>query len=242
MEGVGKVYEWYKDGTCTDDGDVALSHLDGEHDYRGCSLPLVNLIATVNHLGLSKDIIQPLRNIFYPDRNWKSIGDLLSKSLSVLLKDNYVNQKQLDTMLAIKLTAKDSFIDCDKSLNLMNPQMMSLIENDIIVNGKRRWETAENQTEAVDFYLLSEMASCLGVFPSSDDINKQSQEMWAKLGIDSPELASTWMTENNITNDQWNMFAMQKALRQSARNWYNSITGGLKSTQKSLEYKLLENL
>jgi hypothetical protein len=240
MEGVGKIYEWYKDGTCTDDGDVALSHLDENHGYRGCSVPLVNLISTIKHTGLPESMISELRSIYYPDRHWKYIAKILSCNDYDILKHNYIDQKKNDTMLAIKLAGSDSFIDCDKSLNSTNPQMMSLIENDVSIGNKRRWETAENQIEAIDFYLISEMASCLGVFPSTCEINRESQQMWSDLNVQSPEAAAQWMSENGISNDQWNMFAIQMALRQSARDWYNSVTGGLKSTQRSLEYKLFK--
>lgn len=47
MEGVGWVFERYRDGALEDDGAVALIHAPRELDYAALSLPLVNLLASL---------------------------------------------------------------------------------------------------------------------------------------------------------------------------------------------------
>ena len=46
MEGVGKIYEYYRDGWLTADADVALVHADAAEGYRSLTWPLVNVRST----------------------------------------------------------------------------------------------------------------------------------------------------------------------------------------------------
>jgi ribosomal protein S12 methylthiotransferase accessory factor len=43
MEGVGQVFEWFRDGTVTRDDDVAVSYAYDEGDYRLLTVPYVNV-------------------------------------------------------------------------------------------------------------------------------------------------------------------------------------------------------
>ncbi|MGH9223690.1 MAG: TfuA-like protein [Acidimicrobiales bacterium] len=50
MEGVGLIYEWFRDGVLTDDDEVALLHGPAESDWVNLSWPMVNVRATVGKL------------------------------------------------------------------------------------------------------------------------------------------------------------------------------------------------
>lgn len=242
MEGAGKIYEWYKNGTCIDDADVAVAHT--EDDYNSISVPIVNLIATVNALNDKSliDAVENCRRIYYPERSWGKIKHLLGSQAHDLLKSNYINQKSLDAVKAIELSKTSPAVKRERSNNVMNAHMTSLLDGDIKVNQKRKWELATHETEALDLHLISEMAARLGVFPSAKEIDAQSALMWDKLGVTNPSDADIWLRQNNVSEKQWNMFAIKRAVRQSARDWHESLTSGFKSVPLAFEYQLLSNL
>jgi hypothetical protein len=244
MEGIGEIYEWYKNAVCIDDADVALAHVCEQDGYTHCSIPLVNLIATYKQISkdLPSNFVSKCRSIFYADRSWGKINNVFGKQIHDLIKGNYVDQKLIDAKSAIELSKSSTSIKKDISHNYMNPYMVSLIENDVLINGKRKWEHATHEDEACDWNLFTEMAACLGVFPSEKEIESQSAIMWNNLGVKNPEEAMQWLNKNSISGEQWNMFAIKKAVRQSVSDWHKSITGGLKSVPISLEYQLLNNL
>jgi hypothetical protein len=53
MEGVGAIYDSYRDGALTEDAEVALLHLTAAEGYRPLSWPMVNVRATVAALAAS---------------------------------------------------------------------------------------------------------------------------------------------------------------------------------------------
>jgi len=242
MEGAGEIYEWYKDGTCIDDADVAVAHTEGNYD--NVSVPIVNLIATVNALNDKSliNIIKDCRRIYYPERSWGKIKHNFGTEMYDLLKSNYINQKSLDTVKAIELSKTYPAVKRERSNNVMNSHMISLLENDISINGKRKWQNVTHKDDSMDLHLIAEMAAKLGVQPSINEIDAQSTLMWENLGINDPKNAVAWMKENNVSGEQWNMFAIKRALRQSARDWHESVTAGLRYTPIALEYQLLNDL
>lgn len=244
MEGTGKIYEWYKNAVCTDDADVALAHACEQDGYTHCSIPLVNLLATHDKIKdlLPLDFISKCRNIFYAERSWGKLKQTFGQKIHDAIKNNYVDQKLLDTQSAIELCQQNQKVKKDTSFNYMNPYMVSLIENDVLVNGKRKWELATHENEACDWNLMAEMAAYIGVFPSSQEIEHQSTLMWERLNVKNPKDAMNWMQQNSVSGEQWNMFAIKRAIKQSVSDWHRSITGGLKSVPMSLEYQLLNNL
>jgi len=116
MEGAGEIYEWYKDGTCIDDADVAVAHTEGNYD--SVSVPIVNLIATVNALNDKSliNIIEDCRRIYYPERSWGKIKNVFGTETHDLLKSNYINQKSLDTVKAIELSKTYPAVKRERSI------------------------------------------------------------------------------------------------------------------------------
>ena len=86
MVGVGEVFQGYVEGRFVDDADVALLHADSEHAHRPLTVPLVNVVATVEHAIQHKilvkrngaDLLRAARSIHYKDRRWPDILDRFS--------------------------------------------------------------------------------------------------------------------------------------------------------------------
>jgi len=236
-EPVGVIAGWYADGTCTDDSEVALAHGHYADGSKPLTVPLVNIRATVLSHNLDADVIEKCRSIYYMERSWPAIKRLLPK-IGKKLQDCYVNQKQLDAQEAINLAATYRR-PASTAKNAMNSNMQILLNNDLPVGDLRKWQTASNQTEAVDLHLFFELASVIGITPTPAEIQRQSASMWKNLGITDPAAARAWLTANNFTDQQWNMFAVKLATRECARSWFAVTGGAISAVSLASEYSLL---
>jgi hypothetical protein len=115
MIGVGPIFEHYRDGTLTDDDEVALAHLPAEHGYRPVSEALVNVRATlvaavaagVCGPELAIRLVELARRRFYPARSWPAVlaaataaGDDIA-ALEAWLPDGRIDQKRRDALAMI---------------------------------------------------------------------------------------------------------------------------------------------
>ena len=81
MEGVGTVFELYRDGILEDDDEVAVAHGPAETDFVSASEAMVNIRQTLRkaeRLGIiSAELRVTLEKIgkelFYPDRNYSAM-------------------------------------------------------------------------------------------------------------------------------------------------------------------------
>ncbi|SEU10084.1 TfuA-like protein [Stigmatella erecta] len=81
MVGVGRIFEWYRDGVVEDDAEVALLHADAEHGYRPLTVPLVNVRhvaakareAKVLNLAQARALVKAAAGLFYQERTWKRV-------------------------------------------------------------------------------------------------------------------------------------------------------------------------
>ena len=83
MRGVGRIFEWYRDGTLEDDDEVAVLHGPKETGYLVLSEPMVNIRATlekaIEQRVISPDTRQALealaKSLFYQQRSWEALFD-----------------------------------------------------------------------------------------------------------------------------------------------------------------------
>jgi len=126
MLGIGKIYEAYRDGVLTDDDEVALQHGPAEMQHIPLSIPMVNVRATCRK-AIPSDIISEqacaeiedlAKSIFYKERNWPEILDLLDGSnidkkqqsaFKAWLDKNEVDQKKLDAQALVAFVANNAF-------------------------------------------------------------------------------------------------------------------------------------
>jgi hypothetical protein len=114
MQGIGRIFEAYRDGVITDDDEVAVVHGPQEMGYRARTVPLVNIRATLAsalehgvitesaHLALSAAAC----SLFYWDRTYSALieqceacvdGRILD-GFSSWVSDNAVDQKRIDAI------------------------------------------------------------------------------------------------------------------------------------------------
>lgn len=121
MIGVGKIYQWYRNGSLNSDDEVALS-FDSE-EFIPISEPLVNIRETIKK-AINENIISPeeseilfksAKSLYFPERRWdkiienseKTLGNKLS-NFSLFVKNNRVDIKKEDAILLLKKIDEDS--------------------------------------------------------------------------------------------------------------------------------------
>lgn len=247
MEVYGKIAEWYKTGECADDADVALTHLGPDDNFKPCSIPLVNIRATCLALeakGAISDaekVISECGSIYYANRNWSALKALIPEHQ--LIRDCYIDQKQADAQEALdKMFFDPVSTDREKPKNSTNYLLVSLLKNDTFSEEKRKWESAFLKDEAFDFWMLTELAMQAGVVASEEQIFEASSKMWKTLGVFNSDDASLWMSKNRVSDIDWNRFAIRKAIKQNAFDWFQSVTCGAEIVPLTLQFQTLNNV
>ena len=118
MEGVGGIFEAYRDGRLEDDDEVAVAHLPADYGYRPTSVAMVNIRATFEAAEKAGVIKRSLRRklekigkeFFYQERSYRVILDraaerCVSGELEALrrwLPTGEVDQKRLDALVMLR--------------------------------------------------------------------------------------------------------------------------------------------
>jgi hypothetical protein len=119
MEGVGAIYEAFRDGRLEDDDEVAVSHGPAAVDYRGGSEAMVNIRVTLDkaeRLGVISRrtravLLSIAKNLFYPDRSYPRVLELAAESdapgaelrdLRAWIPSGQVNQKRDDAVAMLR--------------------------------------------------------------------------------------------------------------------------------------------
>ena len=122
MEGVGTIYEYYRDNFLTADEDVALVHADADAGWRPLTWPLVNIRATVVELrdrGCLNDhdaaaVLDAAQSLHFRDRVAPALAERLeelgtddfrAQQWAALVKANYVDQKGADALAGLAYIA-----------------------------------------------------------------------------------------------------------------------------------------
>jgi hypothetical protein len=92
MEGIGKIYELYKEGTLVSDDEVAL--LFDPYTFKPLSEPLVNIrynLELAEDKGIltkevEEKILKVAKSLYYPERDYEIILSMAEKELNVDLK------------------------------------------------------------------------------------------------------------------------------------------------------------
>lgn len=120
MTGVGRIFEWYRDGVIEGDDEVAVVHGPEETGYLVTSLPMVDVRATLDN-AFKFDIInnqqralllEIAKGTYYKGRTWQLVLDTandvlnsesLYRNLRGWLIKNKVNQKRKDALEMLSL-------------------------------------------------------------------------------------------------------------------------------------------
>jgi len=115
MTGVGRVFDGYRDGSLTDDDEVAVLHGPEELDYPVVTEAMVNVRATLDQAvaqgvidaRLALSLTRIGKTLFYKDRSWDAIARLAAvrglaqaplADLAHWLRGGQVDQKRIDAL------------------------------------------------------------------------------------------------------------------------------------------------
>ncbi len=120
MEGVGEIFEAYRDGTLEDDDEVAVAHAPAERGFLATSVAMVDIRATLGSAERTGVIGSTTRRkleglakeLFYQDRSWEGILQPAAaegaprselKAFADWLPGGFISQKREDAlkMLAV---------------------------------------------------------------------------------------------------------------------------------------------
>lgn len=119
MEGVGLIFEAYRDGILEDDDEVAVVHAPGEYNYRAISEAMVNIrftLAEAEEAGVVSPttcaaLVRIAKGLFYPQRVYTSILERAAeegcpaeelRALRNWLPQGLVNQKREDAIAMLR--------------------------------------------------------------------------------------------------------------------------------------------
>jgi hypothetical protein len=102
MVGLGKIYEWYRDGVTEDDSEVAVSYAEHNGLFHLNSIPLVDIRAGVDELDeadkeLGHEFLEAMRQVPYAERT-----RTVCEESWLGLNFPCIPQKQIDAELALK--------------------------------------------------------------------------------------------------------------------------------------------
>jgi hypothetical protein len=120
MEGVGVIFEWYRDGTLEDDDEVAIAHGPSEVEFRAASEAMIDIRQTLRRaervgvisIGVRTALEAIGKELFYPDRTYlemlrrASACGLPEAELARFrqwLPGGRVNQKHEDALAMLRL-------------------------------------------------------------------------------------------------------------------------------------------
>ena len=115
MNGVGRIFAAYRDGSLTDDDEVAVLHGPEELGYPVLTEAMVNIRATLDKAvaegaldaGLAARLTEIGKDLFYKERSWDAILQFGTRrrllrtpldALAVWLRRGRVNQKRIDAL------------------------------------------------------------------------------------------------------------------------------------------------
>jgi hypothetical protein len=123
MEGVGSIFEAYRDGRLVDDDEVALVHGPAETAYAPLSEPLVNIRPTLQSAALDgiiatatlHKLLKIAKQLFYPERSYprileegasRSLPESELRALANWLPGGRVDQKREDAFRLLRVLRK----------------------------------------------------------------------------------------------------------------------------------------
>jgi len=126
MVGVGRVFEWFRDGVLEDDDEVAIVHDSAERGYAARSDAMVNVRATLERAeaagvvssGTVARLVALAKSMFFAERSFAAllaaaeagaIGGDERPALAAWLRDpaNPIDQKRLDAMALLRRIRED---------------------------------------------------------------------------------------------------------------------------------------
>lgn len=147
MQGVGRVFEAYRDGVIEDDDEVAVVHGPQEMAYRPRTVPLVNMRVTLDEAMGKKvitrhahdRIVEVARSMFYWDRTYEAlmeksrdaVDQVVLRDLAGWIESNAVDQKREDAVALLEIIAKSHHRPLEASFQFQRTSAFDDLVDDV---------------------------------------------------------------------------------------------------------------
>ena len=227
MEGVGRIFESFRDGQLENDDEVAVVHASAEEQYLPASEAMVNIRYTL--AAAEKDGViaaatrvrleEIAKGLFYPDRSYPAIlnaapvDDLTA--FSHWWKNNRIDQKRLDAVAMLQLIAVrhgDSIAPKRVTYSFQQTMTWQRFIDTASQEGEERgagsqqlldqlWLRPQDCVpvyyEAILRHLLLQGVSLDEV--DADDLREAENEFRESRGLDDDEEFTSWLERNSLT-------------------------------------------
>lgn len=139
MQGYGLVYTMYKNGEIDGDDEVAIA-FSAYNDLQ--TIPLINIRKTMEKINSEskKLFFSRIKKIFYAERTWNRIAEVVPKNIFKLIKLNYIDIKKEDAISILKYISslsnekKISFENKIRQFTIFEKNLIESVFNPVILN------------------------------------------------------------------------------------------------------------
>jgi len=252
MVGIGKIYEWYRDGVTEDDSEVAVSYAEHNGSYHLNSIPLVDIRAGVDELddadkGLGHEFLEAMRQVPYAERNQE-----ICERTWLGLNFPRIPQKQLDAELALRTFREHK----PNPVRRPSPEDLSLTfqalyERDrrIYINGvgipqqhldahvllhNPEWERICWDSANQELALI--LCNALQVTVSLEEVEKESTRFQRRADIQTAEDFACFLENNGWTRPEFNRLMICNARIRKLQHHHTVSKVFKRNTQAILDY------
>jgi len=252
MVGIGKIYEWYRDGVTEDDSEVALNYAEHNGVFHLNSIPLVDIRAGVDELDeldeeLGQEFLELMRQVPYSERS----QEVCERSWGGL---NFpcIPQKQLDARLALS-----SFRDhkpeplVQPTPEDLSPAFSALYERDrrININGvavpqqhldahvllhNPEWERICWDSSNQELALM--LCNMLCVTVSLEEVEAESARFQRRAEIETPQDFDCFLENNGWNRPEFNRLMIANARIRKLQHHLTVSKVYKRNTQAILDY------
>jgi hypothetical protein len=225
MQGVGRIFEMFRDNILEDDDEVAVVHGPAELDFMPLSEPMVNIRATLaaaESTGIlkseSRRTIEDLaKSAFFADRVWTAILDAASskddsnlelQALKDWLPTGRVDQKHNDAVEMLELMKKTLFVSPPRSPEVSR-SIGAFAMGASDSNSSRKAIIDELRLEGVEPYQRFKTAALLrvlaglesrrrGLSPSQGAVGVTHTGIRFSLGLLTSAQLTDWLDRNSM--------------------------------------------
>lgn len=201
MQGFGVVFEWYRDQLIEGDDEVALLHVSEEFNYRGLSVPMVNIrytLAQAVREGLldariETNLLDYVKSLPYPERNFEavlnapSLNEVAAEDIAAL--KSYLETKRVDIKMqdAVGVLRHVKALSCEDQINV----------------GSRMVPRTSTTRQQLDRALMTRFYAAEGTFDGFELLERaQSNTSYIELirgQLSARRFILEWATQNQLS-------------------------------------------
>lgn len=142
MQGFGVVYSLYKNGEVDGDDEVAIAFSAYNNQQ---TVPLINIRKTLEKLNIEskKTILATIKKIFYAERTWEKIAEVVPENIFKLIKLNYVDIKKEDAISLLNYLStvpeknKINGKKTNREFTIFEKKLIEFVFNPVILNQEK---------------------------------------------------------------------------------------------------------